>query len=134
MKKIKIMLFLLGSAAAKANPTEYPEYVDQTLDWPLIGMELGLGGIIGFAIGYFFKKSLKISLFTLGFVTFILVLLNQFQFVNIQWEIIEATYSSAVEGTGGSREILEGISQWLMDRIPLGGGLLVGFFAGLKMG
>lgn len=132
MKKITfILLFLFSPFITKAS-TESLTVPD--FDWPIIGMELGLGGILGFSIGYFFKKSLKIILFALGLVTFILLLLSQFNYINIQWEHIEAAYSSAMAGTGGSKEILNNISLWLKDRIPLGGGLLVGFFAGLKIG
>lgn len=131
MKRLSlILLILLQPLNAKATTEQIPG----SFDWPIIGLELGLGGIIGFAIGYFFKKSLKILFFTLGFITLILVLLSQFEFINIQWDLIETTYSSAIEGTGGSKEILESISSWLKDRIPLGGGLIVGFFAGLKIG
>lgn len=131
MKKLLPILFILfRPVVVKASV----ESVTETLDWPLIGLEMGLGGILGFAIGYFFKKSLKIVFFVLGFMTLILVLLSQFDFINIQWDLIESTYSSAVEGTGGSRELLDSISLWLTDRIPLGGGLVIGFFAGLKMG
>lgn len=133
MKEMGIMGFLLSSSLPD-SPTQYTESSYHSLNWPVVGMEFGLGGLIGFAIGYFFKKSLKIVLFTLGFITLILVLLNQFEFVNIQWKTIEMAYSSAVEGTGGSKQILESITQWLSDRIPLGGGLVVGFFAGLKFG
>lgn len=132
MKKLVfILLILFQPFLPKASAETFPI---PDIDWPLLGMELGLGGILGFSIGYFFKKSLKIILFAAGLITFILLLLSQFNYINIQWEHIEAAYSSTMASTGGSKEILNTITIWLKERIPLGGGLLIGFFAGLKMG
>lgn len=107
---------------------------DLSLNWPLAGAELGLGGLVGFAIGYFFKKSLKVAFLAAGCISLVLVLLSQLDLVSIQWGAIERTYSSAVEGAGGSRQILESIIQWLTDRVPLGGGLTIGFLVGMKVG
>src|SRR5690606_29942379 len=45
--------------------------VDHPVDWPLLGGQIGLGVLLGFAVGYTAKKALKIGLILLG----ILVLL-----------------------------------------------------------
>jgi len=104
------------------------------LNWRVLGGQAGLGVVMGFAVGFVLKKSLKMALFLVGTIVLLQVLLTQFGFVTIHWDKIQASYDSAVATTGGGKGIIDSVLAWLSNSIAIGGGLAVGFFAGLKMG
>lgn len=103
------------------------------LDLPLLGLEMGIGGVMGFAVGFFLKKSIKLLFLLLGFLIFIMVFLDQLGMIIIRWGAVEEAYDAVVR-EASARDLLFGFLEWLTRRIPLGGGLIAGFLLGFKVG
>jgi len=63
-----------------------------------------------------------------------MVILSRFDIVVIQWETLEVHFSSQMEEVSGIRGLMTMLVSWLKDSIPLGAGLVVGFWTGFKVG
>ncbi len=106
----------------------------EDFDWGKLAGEIALGTLIGIAIGFTFKKSIKLLLVLLGFTAVILLLLEDIGVIAISWESVETIYETHVEEQGGLGQMFQQIVQWFSRSIPLGGSFVAGFFAGFKMG
>lgn len=104
------------------------------IDWPVVGKQVGLGMLLGFAVGYVAKKALKIAFIVTGILFLTLVGLQHYDVISINWARIEAAYSQAVNPPGGFDSLLRGWVDSLAAVIPGAGGFAVGFFWGMRKG
>lgn len=104
------------------------------IDWPVIGKQVGLGVLLGFAVGFVAKKALKVALAVAGILFLILVGLQHYGFVSVNWSQIEAAYSEAINPPGGLDAVVRGWLDSLSAVIPGAGGFAVGFFWGMRKG
>lgn len=104
------------------------------IDWPLIGKQVGLGALLGFAVGFAAKKALKVALVVAGILFLVLVALQHYEFISINWTRIEAAYSQAVSPPGGLDAVIRGWIDSLAAVIPGAGGFAVGFWWGMRKG
>ena len=104
------------------------------IDWPVVGKQVGLGLLLGFALGYTAKKALKVALVATGLLLLVLVGLNEVGFISIHWTKIEAAYNETLNPPGGFGQLLQGWVDSLAAVIPGAGGFTLGFFLGLKKG
>src|SRR5690606_41999802 len=72
------------------------EPIGGSIDWPVIGQQVGLGMLLGFAVGYLAKKALKVALVVAGILFLLLVGLQHYDFIAINWTRMEETYSQAL--------------------------------------
>lgn len=95
---------------------------------------MGLGALLGFAVGYTAKKALKIALILTGILVVLGVSLQNYGIITIHWPEIEGVYTRAVEQSGGLKAYL---SQWagrFETLIPVAGSFSIGFLFGLRRG
>jgi len=104
------------------------------IDWPLVGKQVGLGMLLGFAVGYVAKKAVKVALIVAGVLFLILAGLQHYDLISINWTRVEAVYSQAVNPPGGLDNALRNWVDSLAAVIPGAGGFAVGFFWGLRKG
>lgn len=103
-----------------------------SIDWPVLAGQIGLGVILGFAIGFTMKKALKVGLIILGLGTLILLALQQVGFVSIDWVRIESAYQSSLQQAGGLQSVLQGWLSSLEALLPVAGSFTAGFFLGFR--
>ena len=124
MAYISILLpFLIQSATSSNLSTGW------NLFKPIMA-QLGFGGILGWAVGLLFKKTIK-------FVAIIIAII----FIGIQYCIYKG-YIQGVDWLKISGEFKEtfnegfftGVWGFVTQNLPFGGGFTVGFLIGLKMG
>lgn len=118
MRRVTIVLLVLGlalgwtlTALAADIPIDNTTPMDNSgLDRRVLGGQAGLGVVMGFAIGFAVKKSLKMALFLTGVIVLPQVLLTQFGFTTINWDKIQASYTSAMATTGGGKRLISVIA------------------------
>lgn len=103
-------------------------------EWPILGAEAGLGLLLGFALGFTVKKALRLTLLIAGFLLLAGILFSQLGVISINWPAVDRLYATYVGGAGGLGALLEGWGAALAERIPVAGGVSVGFFLGLWRG
>ena len=96
---------------------------------PLI-TQLGVGGILGFCIGFAIKKVAKIAAAVIGLFALGLIYLETKGMISVDWLGVEAWGNTAL----GSLIEMEGSLGVVLANLPLAGGVLVGFGLGMKMG
>lgn len=104
------------------------------IDWGIIGGQLSLGVLLGLAIGFLAKKTLKILLILLGVLVLTGVALERMDVITIHWGNIEASYNAFLASSGGIGVMLQ---RWVTNfggLIPVAGSFVVGFALGLKLG
>ncbi len=94
--------------------------------------QMGSGFLIGLSVGYFFKKSLKLMLFVLGFVLVVVFVLNSNN-------IIEVNSSEIVNNFDKIAVNLKHFALYLKHNLSTlevegGAGAVAGFLVGLKIG
>lgn len=104
------------------------------IDWPLFGKQVGMGVVLGFAVGYAAKKFLRIAFIAVGILLVILVALQHYELISIHWARIEAVYTEAINPPGGFESVVRGWVDSLAAVIPGAGGFALGFFWGLRRG
>lgn len=104
------------------------------IDWPLVGTQAGFGAVLGFAVGYTAKKALKIAFIVGGILLLVLLALQNFGLISIEWARIQALYSETLNPPQGLGAALRGWVDSLAAMIPGATGFTVGFFWGLKKG
>ncbi len=108
--------------------------MNYNIDWGELGGDLALGTLIGLAIGFVFKKSIKVILFFLGFTVMLLLILQNFGFINIAWQNIEEVYQLLFLERGGFEKLFQNVIAWFAASIPLGGSFALGFLLGFRAG
>lgn len=107
---------------------------NDALDWSILGQQIGLGVLLGLAVGYLAKKALKVLLVLTGVLLIILITLQNFDLIQINWANIEALYNSTVQHQGGIIGILRDWAEEMQKNLPVAGSFLIGFLVGLKLG
>ena len=102
--------------------------------WEVLGTQVGLGVILGLAIGYTAKKALRIALLLLGITVIAGVYLTRSGFITVHWESVEAAYEQYVNGRGGLGFLIKEWASSLSGYIPVSGSFLVGFVLGFRAG
>lgn len=106
----------------------------ESFDWAFLAQRMGLGALLGLAVGYTTKKALKIVFVILSVLLLTLLVLQNYEFININWQVVEETYTQSLQHPGG---ILGSLSDWAerMDTLlPVAGSFVVGFLIGLRLG
>ncbi len=101
-------------------------------DTPFPFLDMGTSFVIGFAIGYFLKKSFKFMLIMLGLGLVVLFILESKGMFHVDDQAIQNSVSSGVDS-------FQNIVAMLKERLSkmellTGAGAIAGFFAGLKFG
>jgi uncharacterized membrane protein (Fun14 family) len=103
-----------------------------TIFIPLIA-QIGMGAVLGFAVGFTVKKVSKLAALILGSLFIMLQVLAYYGIVIIDWGPIHHWWNQFVEP-----KALQGrwstIRTILFANIPASGGAIPGFIMGLKMG
>jgi len=92
--------------------------------------QLGFGGLTGWAVGFFFKKSLKLLalLVAVGFIT--VQLMIHFGYIpGVDWLRLGSDFSHVVD-----RSLFETVWHVLTENLPFGAGFGVGFVLGFRKG
>lgn len=105
-----------------------------TLNWSVLGQQVSLGILLGLAVGYVFKKAFKAALIIGGVLVLVLLVLQNFDLIEIHWANIEVLYESTVQHPEGLFGIARDWAEQLKDHIPVAGSFVVGFLIGLKIG
>jgi len=92
--------------------------------------QLGFGGVLGFIVGYAFKKLMKLFLVFLGLYFISLMYLAYNGFITIHYE----KFSKAFEGLSSLAQGGFTLPSFLTANIPMVGGFVVGLGLGFKMG
>lgn len=106
----------------------------ETVGWQFLAQRIGLGALLGLAVGYTAKKALKVVLVIVAVLLLVLLLLQHYDFIQINWHIIEGMYQETLQHEGG---IIGRFSDWasrLGDMLPVAGSFVVGFLIGFKLG
>ncbi|MBE3576143.1 MAG: hypothetical protein IMX00_00355 [Limnochordales bacterium] len=121
---------------ATAPPAASGGWLDRIADgsWGVLGSQVGLGVILGLAVGYTAKKALRIALLLLGITVIAGVYLTRSGFITVNWESVEAAYEAYVNGRGGLGGLIKEWASFLSGYIPVSGSFLVGFVLGFRAG
>lgn len=106
----------------------------QTVDWTLLGQQVGLGALLGLAIGFTFKKAFKIALIFIGVLVLALIAMQSYDLVSINWPRIEEMYYGIVDHPEGLLGVAKDWAIGFQDHLPVAGSFLVGFLVGLRLG
>ncbi|MBD3794755.1 MAG: FUN14 domain-containing protein [Epsilonproteobacteria bacterium] len=106
---------------------------DKALDNGGIGfLDLGTSFVIGLAVGFFLKKSIKMALFVLGFILVAMFLMESNGMLSVNETTLEHT-------VGGGIDLVQSLASFLKNRLDAmtfgkAGSAVAGFFVGLKIG
>ncbi len=87
---------------------------------------VGMGGVIGFLVGFTIKRAFKMFLVFLGIYLLSLVWISDLGILTVKWNRMDAFVSSLITSTSG---FLKGVASLL----PFTGSFLVGLLIGLKV-
>jgi uncharacterized membrane protein (Fun14 family) len=96
---------------------------------PLV-VQLGIGGVGGFIVGYALKKLAKIVVVIIGLFFLALFYLSYQGVINIDFDKFLELMSSLLGLAAGAQNILAVV----MASLPFAGSFTVGFLAGFKLG
>lgn len=104
---------------------------DDPLDDALpIVTEASFFGMLGFALGYFAKKVVKLALLFTGMLAFLLMGLQYFDIITIDWSRAHQLFNDVVLNIKENQSI----SDFMKDRLPGAGGLVGGYVIGFRKG
>jgi len=94
--------------------------------------EITSGFFIGLAVGYFFKKSLKLLLIMFGLLVVVLFALQSY-------DIVQISSDTLLSGTDKIILLIKATGSFLIERLKFlqlagGAGAVAGFMLGLKLG
>ncbi len=95
-----------------------------------LASQVGIGGILGFVIGYALKKILKFLLVLVGLFSALLLYLGFEGFVTIHYDKIEEVFTAFIENYGNEYAL----PSFIGTNIPLAGSFALGFAMGIKKG
>ncbi len=96
-----------------------------------LGLNLGAGFILGFAVGYALKKIAKLVLIVGGLIVLILVYLHYKGIIVVNYAILQQVTEEILRKL---RMEVSGLLSFINTSIPFAGGFTVGFILGLKKG
>ncbi len=92
---------------------------------------MGVGFLLGFSLGYFSKKMLKLILLFVGFLLGVIILLEFYGIITVNYEKL----TEVVLGIKApSYSLLEQIKEFLWNRLPFAASFFAGFYFGFKKG
>jgi len=100
-------------------------------EWNSIIFQLGFGAISGFAVGYAFKKVLKLTLIISGLLILALMYLQWQGILNVNYEELFQKVEGWIKGMMGEGSTI--VSQAVAN-LPFAAAFLAGFALGLKKG
>lgn len=103
-------------------------------DWSALGGQLALGTLLGIAVGFTVKKAFKVALILVGVFLLAALALQHFDFITINWFVIEELYVRTIEKSGGLWSIARKWARSIGALIPVAGSFVVGFLIGLRLG
>ena len=99
--------------------------------WTYILFNAGAGFILGFAVGYALKKLLKLVLLFLGLVTLLLLALEYYGIIQVNYGKFVELVQAALNATRGATS---GIISHALASLPFAGSFAVGLAVGFKAG
>ena len=93
--------------------------------------QLGVGAIAGFAVGYAFKKVLKLTLIIIGLLVLAIMYFQWQGFLNVNYEMLVNKIEGFVRGFAGEGSTM--ISQ-VIANLPFASTFLAAFALGFKKG
>lgn len=129
--------FVGGTTGTSDTPTRHgqerslDEGTEGTLDDALpVVTEASFFGMIGFALGYFARKVLKLAAIFTGMIAFLLMGLQYFEIIQIDWNRAYELFNDVVLDIRSN----ESISDFIKHRLPGAGGLTAGYLVGFRKG
>lgn len=99
--------------------------------WSVVLLQLGGGGVLGFAAGYAFKKLLKLIMIIVGVFVLGLLALEYKGWVKVNYEAIARSIENAI--TGGTSTAVS-LKSHIIANLPFASAFLLGFSLGFKAG
>ncbi len=99
--------------------------------WTFIAFNAGAGFVLGFAVGYALKKLLKLLLFLLGIVTLLILGLEYYGVIQVNYDKFIELVDKALNMTRGAAS---GIVSHALASLPFAGSFALGLALGFKMG
>ena len=96
-----------------------------------LGLNLGVGFLLGFAVGYALKKIAKLALIILGFIILVILFLHYKGIIVVNYDILAQTTSEILQIV---KSKLSGLIGFIGVNVPFAGGFMAGFIIGLKKG
>ena len=112
------------------------------VDFSSLATSIGIGGFLGFLMGYAIKKIFKIIIIVSGLLVGLLYYLQYNGLIALDWPKVQGTIGSAMTNFNGismNTPFFPGISDQIFDAIsnsgiPLTGGFAAGFAFGFSKG
>lgn len=104
------------------------------VDWSAIGGQIALGTLIGIAVGFTIKKTLKLGLVLVGLLVLVALALQQYDVIVINWTTLEQLYNDSIQQSGGLFVMLRQWAESIGSLIPVAGSFVVGFLIGMRLG
>lgn len=101
------------------------------LSWPVV-LELSVAGLVGAIIGFIARKIGRQLVLGLVLVAIIILLLQYFNFVTIEWSMVKDVF-----GMNAGQTIQNTVKDYialLQNKLPVIIAALIGFFIGYKVG
>lgn len=102
-------------------------------DWTGLGKELGLGAVLGFAVGYAAKKAIKLVMLVAALLLLLAVALETKGLITIHWDALETTYTHAVQPDALSGTF-HNVVTTIGKALPATSGFAVGCAIGFQRG
>lgn len=96
-----------------------------------LAFQAGGGLILGFAAGYAAKKALKIALIIVGFFTAVLLGLEYYGVITVNWDKLALLVEKAISGAEAATASLKA---YVISQLPFAGSFLAGFALGFRYG
>jgi uncharacterized membrane protein (Fun14 family) len=103
----------------------------ENLVGPLAG--LGFGGMVGAVVGYAAKKMTKVVAIGLGVIFVLMQTMVYLGWIEIDWAAMQTSAEGAWTDAQG-QTLAERVWPMLTHNLPFGGGFVVGFALGFKLG
>lgn len=103
------------------------------LDWGGLAGKVGLGAVLGLAVGYATKKAIKVALLVVAVLLAANIVFAKAGFLTIHWNVLDEWWSSTVSSRG-TTEIASDWVGWFTSSIALSGSFIAGFVIGFRSG
>ena len=104
-----------------------------SLDWGSLAGKMGLGAVLGLAVGYATNKAIKIALLVAAVLLAANIALARAGFVTIHWDVLDEWWSTAV-ASRGAENLASSWVGWFTSSIALTGSFIAGFVIGFRAG
>lgn len=109
-----------------------PENALAAFEWHRFGLEVGSSAVIGGIIGFAMRKIAKITIFIAGVQLAVLMVLDFYGIIRVNWESINTyikTLEEIIRNGNPPPEIMN-----VVTSVAIGGGFVGGFVIGFKRG